>query len=120
MFHRVKVAVAAGIAMAAFSVSAMSAQTAVVRAYSVKVNYSDLDLTREGDARKLLERLERAASAVCGSNGAFSSPYRTYSGRIARSIQLCREDALSRAVATVDSRQLWLAFGAEPRLARSE
>jgi UrcA family protein len=120
MFHRVKLAVVAGIAMTAFTMSAMSAETPRVRAYSVKVNYSDLDLTKADDAREMLGRLERAASTVCGGNERFYPTYKSLTGRPARFFEECREDALSRAVATVDARELWAAFGSELRLARSE
>jgi UrcA family protein len=120
MFQRLKLAVVAGIAMTAFTMSAMAAETPRVRAYSVKVNYSDLDLTKEEDAREMLGRLERAASIVCGGNDRFSVAYKSPTGRSARFFEECREDALSRAVATVDSRELWVAFGSELRLARAQ
>jgi UrcA family protein len=121
MFHRLKLAVVAGIATTAFgmSMSAMSAETPRVRAYSVKVNYSDLDLTKEEDARQMLDRLERAASTVCGGNERFYGAHKSFTGRAARFFEECRDEALSRAVATVDSQELWLAFGPELRLARA-
>jgi UrcA family protein len=111
MFHRLKLVIAASIAVASFATSVSAVETPRVRAYSVKVNYSDLDLTSREGAREMLDRLERAAIKVCGGKGHFYPMYRTYTGRATRFFKECREDALSRAVAAVDSRELWYAFG---------
>ncbi len=114
MFQGIKLAVVAGIiAMTSFTMSASAAQTTRVRAYSVKVNYSDLDLASDSDARELLGRLDRAAFEACGGNERFYPAYKTRVGRAAELFQECREDALSRAVATVDAQKLWHAFGVQ-------
>lgn len=113
MFHRARLAIAAAIAMSAFTASATAAEMPDVRAYSTKVSYSDLDLTKEADARQMLERLERASFKVCGGNERFYPAYKTQTGRMARFFQECRDDALARAVATVDAQELWEAFQAE-------
>lgn len=114
MFQRTKLALVAGIAVAAFTVSAGAAEAPRgYRAYSVKVTYGDLDLTREDDARVMLDRLDRAAFSVCGGNERFYAEHKTRSGRVARAVRECREDALARAVATVDSQKLWYAFGSQ-------
>jgi UrcA family protein len=115
MFQRTKLALIASVATAAFSLSASAAEEAPrgYRAYSVKVSYGDLDLTTANDARVMLDRLDRAAFAVCGGNERFYAEYKTRSGRVAKAFRDCREDALARAVATVDSQKLWYAFGAQ-------
>ena len=114
MFRRITLAAIASIAMTAFTFSALAAETGRVRAYSIKVRFSDLDLTKKEDAREMLGRLERAASTVCGGKERFYySPHTTYTGRSSKLFEECREDALSRAIAKVDARELWHAFGAQ-------
>jgi len=113
MFHRSRLAIVAGITMSAFAASAATAGAPEFRAYSVTVNYSDLDLTKDADARQMLDRLDRASFKACGGNEQFDPAHRTRTGRFAQFFQECRDDALARAVATVDSQKLWQVFRAE-------
>jgi UrcA family protein len=59
------------------------------------VSYADLDLSRPAGAERLLVRLQTAAATVCGH--ASSQDYRAK-----LRIQLCREQAIARAVANVN------------------
>ncbi|MET0659228.1 MAG: UrcA family protein, partial [Steroidobacteraceae bacterium] len=62
----------------------------------VKVDYSDLDLSNEADAKRLYQRLRAAAGAACSS----------YDGRELYKVKLKREcttAALDRAVSDVNS-----------------
>ncbi|HEY0942391.1 MAG TPA: UrcA family protein [Steroidobacter sp.] len=60
------------------------------------VNYSDLDLSRASDVRELYSRLRSASDTVC-------SEYRDSSElRMHRLYRSCFQDALSRAVRSVD------------------
>lgn len=59
------------------------------------VRFDDLDLSREGDARALYERLQRAAEAVCAESRRTASPL---AEQIARS---CTNRSLDRAVSSL-------------------
>jgi UrcA family protein len=62
---------------------------------SVTVGYHDLDLKTIEGANTLYRRLRRAARFVCGENGRSLLEQRTS--------QTCFDDALTRAVATVNN-----------------
>jgi UrcA family protein len=81
------------IVAAAFATApAAHADTAPPR---ITVQYGDLDLGRAAGAATLYARLHAAAGAVCGS--AHPSDVRAV-----MSVRLCREQAIARAVASVD------------------
>ncbi len=83
------------LAVAVLGVAALAATPA--RAAEVPthvVSFADLDVSRPAGAERLVGRLQAAAVAVCGH--ASSQDYRAK-----LRIQLCREQAVARAVADV-------------------
>jgi UrcA family protein len=64
----------------------------------VEVRYGDLDLTGETGAEILLRRLEAAAARVCDAG---NTSFRDF--RAVRAARACAQDALSKAVASVDA-----------------
>jgi UrcA family protein len=64
-----------------------------IRGRSV-VQYGDLDVATERDARILLQRIELAATKACGGHPTFS----TYTGRLDGTFEECRSGAIRRAV----------------------
>ncbi|HEY7797660.1 MAG TPA: UrcA family protein [Hyphomonadaceae bacterium] len=80
----------------------------VVRS-SVRVSYADLDLSREAGAYVLLQRIEAASQRVCGPR---PSPRNL---KIHIHYQACYRDAVSQAVAEVESPLLSALLDAPPR-----
>jgi UrcA family protein len=74
----------------------------VNRAHRV-VNHSDLDLGREDHAEEMLLRLERAARWVCGGDPRGQAYYDIAQRAIRERYEQCRIEALSSAVAELDS-----------------
>ena len=70
----------------------------IIRGRSV-VQYGDLNIETERDARIMLQRIERAAKRACGGHPAFS----TYTGSLEHTFEECRSEAIQRAVAQLDS-----------------
>ncbi|HXA41165.1 MAG TPA: UrcA family protein [Phenylobacterium sp.] len=62
-----------------------------------RVPYSDLDLASPAGARRLLQRIEAAADAVCGGAA------RAVSAHDRDAYETCREGAISGAVARANS-----------------
>jgi UrcA family protein len=58
------------------------------------VNYGDLNLNDEQDAKTMLKRIERAAKKACGGHATFSS----YTGSLDHTFEECRGKAVQRAV----------------------
>jgi UrcA family protein len=58
------------------------------------VNYGDLNLDAEQDAKIMLQRIERAAKKACGGHPTFSS----YTGALDHTFEECRERAIQRTV----------------------
>lgn len=58
------------------------------------LNYGDLNLNAEQDARIMLQRIERAAKKACGGHPTFSS----YTGGLDHTFEECRERAIRRTV----------------------
>jgi UrcA family protein len=59
------------------------------------VNYGDLNLNAEQDAKIMLQRIERAAKAACGGHATFSS----YTPSLDHhTFEKCRERAVQRTV----------------------
>ncbi len=69
--------------------------------YQTTVSLSGLDLSRESDARVALDRINRAANAVCGGQ-----PDETYSDTEKQSFDTCHSEAVRRAVAHTRSPML--------------
>jgi len=79
----------------------------------VAVSYGDLDLGNASDARVLLDRLQDAAYKACGGDRRSISNYTPQWNWLATELQECRNDAVSRAVATVDAPLLSTVFRGE-------
>lgn len=74
-----------------------------------RVSYGDLDLSRETDAEILLERIKKAAYRACGGDPRRHPAYTLLSRRVEMAYRECREDAVARAVDSVDAPVLSLA-----------
>lgn len=84
------------LAVAVLGLAALAATPARADDVPVKlVSFADLDVSHHAGAERLVARLQAAAEAVCGH--ASSQDYRAM-----RRIQLCREQAVARAVASVN------------------
>jgi UrcA family protein len=64
----------------------------------VHVELKDLDLTKEPDARTLLDRLKQAAYRACGGDPKQHNSYRTRPQQTVRAYEECRENAVKRAI----------------------
>ena len=74
------------------------------------VGYSDLDLSKESDARSLYVRLQRASRLVCGD-------YRDQRNLKTKSMyNACYQESLARAVQNVDHASLTAVFAADERI----
>jgi UrcA family protein len=94
---------------AVLTVNLASATPADDSVRSVVVRYSDLDLSQPADARRLYDRIKKAARAVCEANPfsdlAQLAQYRMCVSRAVR-------DAVDKVAAQSDSRQsLYALFG---------
>ena len=76
---------------------------------SVRVTYTDLDLSRETDVEILLARIEQAAYRACGGNPRRHPSYDVMPNRTEEVFKECREDAVARAVGEIDAPVLALA-----------
>ena len=101
---------------ATVNVGALAAQTASALpadpAQSKIVKYSDLNLATNGGAETLYGRLHRAAESVCGDTAWGQLPLDVY-----LATQSCEKNAMSRAVAKVDSPKLTALFDQRTRAA---
>jgi UrcA family protein len=70
---------------------------------SIRVAYSDLDLSREADARTLLERIGQAAYRACGGNPRRHPTYELMPRYTKAVFEECRNDAVTRAVTTISA-----------------
>ena len=70
---------------------------------TVRVAYSDLDLTRKTDVEVLLGRIEQAAYRACGGNPRRHPSYAVMPDRTEAVFKDCREDAITRAIVAVDA-----------------
>jgi len=98
MSAKTLVLLVAGLAGSAFGASAWAAETTA--APSVRVSYSDLDLSRDAGVERLYGRLRQAANHVC-ETGAGSRDLRVSALR-----EACAKRALDGAVASVHSTRL--------------
>ncbi|MBM0105595.1 UrcA family protein [Steroidobacter sp. S1-65] len=74
-----------------------------------RVSYADLDLSRKADAEILLARIKKAAYRACGGDPQRHPAYTFLSRRVERAYKDCREDAIARAIDSVDAPVLSLA-----------
>lgn len=94
-----KLLIAAAVAAAlAAPAAARVVEHGVQETTTVAVSSAGLDLTQKGDARQMLNRLDRAALSACGSSE-FS--VRDYQQAVRRTA--CYREAMDRAVAAVDA-----------------
>ena len=77
---------------------------------SVRVAYSDLDLSREADVSTLLERIGQAAYWACGGNPRRHPAYELMPRYTKAVFQECRDDAIARAVSAIGAPALFQAF----------
>ena len=70
---------------------------------SVRVSYADLDLAQPADAEVLLGRIKHAAYRACGGDPRRHMSYTLIPARVEAAYKECREDAVARAMATVES-----------------
>lgn len=76
-----------------------SATTVDDEASQTVVHYSDLDLSRPQDARRLYARIRRAAHAVCET-------YQSADLQRAQAYRQCTDKAMANAIAKVQSAQV--------------
>lgn len=88
------VSVFTAIAISAAVIAPASAQTVT---QSARVSYADLDLSRSEGVKTLTYRLRTAVDQVCGRAGGSASL------TINRHIKTCRDEAMTRAVASMNS-----------------
>jgi len=70
---------------------------------SVRVSCADLDIARPEDARVLMGRIKDAAYRACGGDPRRHMSYTLIPVRVEAAFKECREDAVARAMATVES-----------------
>ena len=98
---------AAVLALASVGIAtAGAANAASTEAPSLRVNYSDLNLSNPSDAHLLYRRLKGAAADVCGNVD--SRDLQAYSH-----FQLCYRSALERAVQQVNAPELLAVYRTE-------
>lgn len=67
-----------------------------------RVTYADLDLSRQADAEVLLGRIKKAAYRACGGDPRRHPTYTVMPRRTEMVFQDCREDAIARALGSID------------------
>lgn len=87
---------AAVITSCALLASAAQAQSQIVHSDTARVSAADLDLRREPDARRLLERIGQAADSACR----MGDPVWPDRGR---DFERCRAEAIAEAVRRADA-----------------
>lgn len=91
-------------AFAALS-SVAHAQPGMIR-QDVQVTYGDLNISTEAGAHALLARIDSAAASACGSSPTFYSVYSTAPSLAMKVFAQCHNDAMARAVQSVNSPML--------------
>jgi UrcA family protein len=94
---------AAAVMLAALSFGAhadtsINGPSNIIRGRGV-VNYGDLNIDTEQDAKILLQRIELAAKKACGGHATFSS----YTGSLDHTFEECRSEAIQRTVKKLDA-----------------
>lgn len=74
-----------------------------------RVSYADLDLSREADGEVLLGRIKKAAYRACGGDPRRHPSYTLLPRRVEMAYKDCREDAIARAIDSIDTPVLSLA-----------
>ena len=104
-----------GVAVLSFGTAAAhpdkaSDQGMTAKVATTVVNYFDLDLSKESDARSLYVRLQRASRRVCGD-------YWDQRDLKTRTLyDACYQESLARAVENVDHATVTAAFAADERI----
>jgi UrcA family protein len=80
----------------------------------VPVSYADLDLSREADARIMLDRLDRAARRACGGRPEFDSTFRFMASALEEGYRECRSAAMSGALTALGAPVVHRAYTGEP------
>lgn len=78
----------------------------------VRVEYQDLDLSQPRDADLMLARLTHAANRVCGGRPNADPNYRHARTQVRAAFEACVSEALSTAVARLDSPLVERAYAA--------
>ncbi|WP_129643136.1 UrcA family protein [Peristeroidobacter agariperforans] len=68
-----------------------------------RVTYADLDLSRQADAQVLLGRIKKAAYRACGGDPRRHPTYTLTPRRTEMAFKDCREDAIARAIGSIDA-----------------
>lgn len=68
-----------------------------------RVTYADLDLSRQADARILLDRIKKAAYRACGGDPRRHPAHTLMPRRTEMAFKDCREDAVARAIDSIDA-----------------
>jgi UrcA family protein len=63
------------------------------------VQFGDLDISTERDAKVLLMRIERGATKACGGHRTFNS----FTGAVDGSFDECRNEVIRKAIAQIDA-----------------
>lgn len=121
MFRSIRFPIIAAIGIVAAVQSAHATSlTERVEVGRVTVNYADLNLGSVADAHALLARLQKAAYRACGGDPRLDPNYDLMAPHIERSYRQCRNEALSRAVTSVNAPLLTDAYrDDDARLARA-
>lgn len=110
MFRPIHVLLAASLVVLASAPAVHGRELPLEQIASVRVDYSDLDLSRESDSHILLDRLERAAYVACGGAPSMHRSYELMPRFIQRVYRECRENAVSRALTELNRQSLWTAY----------
>jgi UrcA family protein len=105
----IRASIPVGIALACFTIQPAAqadSRSEKKLVASERVVYADLDLTRASDAQVLLGRIKDAAYRVCGGDPRGHVGYDLMPGRVEFAFRVCRDEAVTRAVATIDMPQL--------------
>jgi UrcA family protein len=98
---RVCFALASLLAIGVCPAAAKELASADVRPRAISVAYADLDLARRDDAAILLGRLRLAATRACEVR-----EIRQPGPTLRRAVAVCREEAMTAAVASIDAPEL--------------
>ncbi len=77
-----------------------------VQTESMRIEFSDLDLSREEGIKTLYQRLKSSANKVCGTKDVHVTGSRIAASKIKRQFKRCYAKALNGAVQTVNNKGL--------------
>lgn len=98
------------LSMAGLTAQAASRAVADTAPVQTVVGYSDLDLSKEADAKKLYARLQRASDHICRGRKDLRNLH------ITRLQDACYQDTLARAVNSVGHPAVKAVFAADERI----